>query len=134
MTDSASEGAGREAEAEAIRKLERTRLQALLQPDLEICRELHAPDFHLVTPNGSSLSKEQYLGAVASGDLRYLRWNPGGMEVRLHAGVALIRYQAELEVIAAGRRSPIFRCWHTDSYEKRGRRWQVVWSQATEIA
>jgi hypothetical protein len=28
---------------------------------------------------------------------------------------------------------PGFTCWHTDCYRFRDERWQVVWSQATEI-
>jgi hypothetical protein len=30
-------------------------------------------------------------------------------------------------------RPMLLHCWHTDSYEQRDGRWQVVWSQATEI-
>lgn len=89
-----------EAEIQAICAVERSRL--------------HAPDFQLITPIGAALSKEQYLGAIATGHLKYLTWEPGPMEVRLQGPVAVIRYQAQLEVIFGGL-------------------WQVVWSQATEV-
>jgi hypothetical protein len=122
-----------EAEAEHIRELERSRLRALVGADLETCRRLHHPDFQLITPIGQTLSKDQYLDAVAGGDLRYVMWEPGPIDVRVHDGVALIRYTARLEVAAGGQPSVPFRCRHTDTYEKHGGQWQVVWSQATSI-
>jgi hypothetical protein len=47
--------------------------------------------------------------------------------------MAVIRYQSHLQIIVGGNKSPLGRFWHTDSYEKQSGRWQVVWSQATEI-
>jgi len=116
-----------------VRALERARLQALVASDLETARRLHATDFQLITPRGRALSKEQYLGAVANGDIKYLRWEPSAMEVRAHGDVALVRYEAQLEFASGGERRPPIRCWHTDTYERRGGAWQVVWSQATRI-
>src|SRR3982074_1316853 len=46
-------------------------------------------------------------------------WQPGSIEVRMHDSVALIRYRAQLEVVASGHHGPAFQCWHTDAYEKR---------------
>jgi len=122
-----------EAEADRIRDLERRRLRALVESDMESARQLHAPDFQLITPRGGALSREQYLAAVADGEIRYLVWEPGPMEVRVHDGVALIRYKALLQLASGPHVRPSFQCWHTDSYEKRDGRWQVVWSQATRI-
>jgi len=122
-----------EAEADTIRDLERARLRALVEADMETARRLHAFDFQLITPRGRALSKEQYLEAVADGEIRYLVWEPGPMAVRVHDGIALIRYNARLQLASGGQDRPSFHCWHTDSYEKRDGHWQVVWSQATKI-
>lgn len=122
-----------ETEADRLRTLEQTRLRALVEANMDVCRQLHAPDFQLITPHGRALSREQYLGLVAAGELRYLLWQPGTMTVRVRGGIALLRYEASLEVAVEGNRLPAFRCWHTDTYEKRDGCWQVVWSQATEI-
>ena len=94
---------------------------------------LHAPDFQLVTPGGSVFTREQYLGKVANGVLRYLRWEPGPMDVRMQEASALIRYQATLEIDSGDGHGTPFQCWHIDSYEWNGAQWQVVWSQATAI-
>lgn len=122
-----------QAEADLIRATERERLRSLVEADLEVAHRLHADDFQLINPRGQSLSKEQYLGGIASGDLDYLVWEPGSIEVRVYDQAAVIRYQSQLEIVVQGQKIPRQRYWHTDSYEKRDGRWQVVWSQATGI-
>ena len=120
-------------EADIIRNTERKRLRALVDGDLDLARQLHAPDFQLITPVGQSLSKEDYLGAIGSGLIKYLVWEPGTIGVRTHGNAAVIRYQAQLELIFSGYIVPINTYWHTDTYEMREGCWQVVWSQATEV-
>jgi hypothetical protein len=123
------------SEADDVRATERERIRALVNGDLEVARQLHADDFQLVTPLGVVFSKEQYLGAVAVGDLHYLVCEfESPIEVRMYSEVALIRYQSQIEIVVQGQKYPRARYWHTDAYEKRGGRWQVVWSQATAIA
>lgn len=120
-------------EADLIRNTERKRLRSLVDGDIDLARQLHAADFQLITPVGQSLSREEYLGAIESGLIKYLVWEPGTIEVRIHDNAAVIRYQAQLELIFSGYKVPISTYWHTDTYEKRQGCWQVVWSQATEI-
>jgi hypothetical protein len=120
-------------EADKIRAIEYQRLRALVEADMEVARQLHSDDFQLINPSGESLSREQYLSAVASGEINYLEWEPDAIEVRLSGEMALIRYSSQIEIVAAGQSVPLRRYWHTDSYEKRNGQWQAVWSQATEI-
>ena len=122
-----------DSEVDLIRATERERLRALVAANMEVARQLHADDFQLITASGASLSKEQYLGGIASDELNYLVWEPGAIEVRLHGQMAVIRYQSQLEIIAQGTLIPLRHYWHTDVYQKRNDSWQVVWSQATEI-
>jgi hypothetical protein len=120
-------------EADLLRETERARLRALVSADIDQARLFHAPDFQLITPIGVALSKEDYLGAVASGQIKYLTWEPAEIAVRLYDGAAIIRYRAQLEVIFGGHHVPLSDYWHTDTYEHRDGRWMVVWSQATAI-
>jgi hypothetical protein len=120
-------------EAEQLRATEQDRLRSLVEADMDIARRLHADDFQLVDPSGATLTKDQYLGQIASGELDYVVWEPGPMAVRRFADVAVLRYQARAQAVVAGQRTPLRRFWHTDVYEKRDGRWQVVWSQATLI-
>jgi hypothetical protein len=120
-----------QADADLIRATERARLRALVDANVDVARELHADDFQLINPLGGSLSKEQYLGGIASGQVDYLFWEADSIVVRLYGDVALIRYQSQLEIIVQGQHIPRGRYWHTDAYERRDGRWQVVWSHAT---
>src|SRR5947209_3828846 len=122
------------AEVDRIRDTERERLRALVAADLTVAAQLHADDFQLITPGGTVLTKEQYLGGIASGHLNYRVWEPDGeIAVRLYGEMALIRYRSRLHMSLAGAAGVLHRFWHTDSYERRDGRWQVVWSQATAI-
>jgi hypothetical protein len=123
-----------DTEFDQVRAIERERLRSLIEADLEVANRLHADDFQLVNPLGQSLSKEQYLGGIASGDINYLLWEPGEIEVRMYENGAAIRYESELEIVVHGQMIPRQRYWHTDVYEKRNGQWQVVWSQATGTA
>ena len=120
-------------EAEFLRETERARLRALVSADIDRAQHFHAPDFQLITPIGAALSKEEYLGAIASGQIKYLTWQPADIAVRLYDGVAVLRYRAQLEVVFGGHKVALNDYWHTDTYERHDERWIVVWSQATAI-
>ncbi|WP_105383714.1 nuclear transport factor 2 family protein [Neorhizobium alkalisoli] len=121
------------AEMDRLRAIEHRRLQALVEGDMETALPLHSPDFQLITPIGMPLSRDQYLGAISQGAIKYLSWQPQEITVRLHQDVALIRYRAALEVIFNGHRVPLSDYWHTDTYEYHDGRWMIVWSHATAI-
>jgi hypothetical protein len=123
----------RSTEADLLRDTERERLRALVGGNMEAARRFHADDFQLINPLGGSLSKEQYLGGIASGEIHYLAWEPEAIDVRLYMSAAVIRYRSELEIVVRGQRISRRPYWHTDLYEKRGGQWQVVWSHATEV-
>ena len=123
------------AEIELIRSTERKRLKAMVEADMAVAVQMHADDFQLINPRGGALSKEEYLGLVAAGDVNYLVWEPiTEIAVRRYGvDAAIIRYQSKMENVVFGEKSAIGYCWHTDSYEKRDGQWQVVWAQATTI-
>lgn len=122
------------SEEDELRAVERARLDALVAKDIETARRLHADDFQLVTPSGGTVSKEEYLSSVASGEVDYFVWEPvSRIQVRLHGQAADIRYRSKLGIQYRGQESVGF-YWHTDTYEKNNGQWQVVWSQATRIA
>ncbi len=110
--------------------LERARLRALVGADIAAAETLHAEDYQLVTPNGSDLTKDDYLAAIGSGRLRYRVFEAASEIAVLGDGpVAVLRYQARISFDDR----PGLLCWHTDCYRQRGGHWQVVWSQATRI-
>jgi hypothetical protein len=117
-----------------IREIEASRLWSLVEPDLELAQRLHADEYELVTPTGTVLSKELYLGLIGSGRLVYQVFEPvSGIAVRGGADFALLRYLARI-CIEEGDHTADFTCWHLDSYELIEGHWQAVWSQATKIS
>ncbi|MFG1785338.1 nuclear transport factor 2 family protein [Rhodococcus oryzae] len=126
-------GADTRSAIDVIRSTEQARLRALVAADIESARAMHGIDFQLITPVGAALTRDEYLGAIAAGQIDYLLWEPGEIEVRLLGDAAILRYRATLEVVFGGYRVPRTSYWHTDSYEFRDGRWQAIWSQATEI-
>ena len=120
-------------DAELMRETERRRLRALVEADMAAAEPLHAADYQLITPAGHALSKADYLGSIAAGELRYEVFEPASpIAVRGAGPVALLRYQARITV-AEDAAAMSITCWHTDFYELRDDRWQAVWSQATAI-
>ena len=120
-------------DVELLRSIERERLHTLVSGDVDRAGQLHSDDFQLINPLGGALSKEQYLGGIRAGQIRYLYWEPESITVRLYEDVAVIRYRSELEIVVQGRHVPRRRYWHTDLYERHGTQWQVVWSHATAV-
>ncbi|HZI26973.1 MAG TPA: nuclear transport factor 2 family protein [Gemmatimonadaceae bacterium] len=122
-------------EADQLRAIERARLRSLVEADLPTARRLHADEFELINPVGGTLTKEKYLGDIASGALDYLEWEPEEIRVKLYGQSALIRYKARLRISVNGNpsRQGTVTFWHTDLYEKRDGQWQIVWSHATQI-
>jgi hypothetical protein len=110
--------------------IERRRLRALASADTATAAPLHAEDYWLITPNGSEMTKDDYLGAIASGQLRYQVFEPASeMAVLGDAEIVVLRYRARISFDDG----PGITCWHTDCYQLRDQTWQVVWSQATAI-
>ena len=118
----------RAALADTLSAIERSRIQALVQRDMTLVQQLHAPEYQLVTPAGRVFTRERYLAAIEAEPF-YAGWDAGAMAVRVSAQMAVLRYEARLAFVSGN----TVHCWHTDHYELRGSQWQAVWSQATEI-
>ena len=118
--------------SEAVQAIARERVAALLRADLNVAGRVHADDFQLITPLGAVFSRDEYLGAVAAGVIKYVSMElESQVDTRVYGDVVLIRYRTAIEVDVQGRRFPRASYWFTDAYEKRDERWQIVWSQGT---
>ena len=120
--------------ADFFRQLELERTRALVRQDMKRCWALHAANYMLISPPGRTWTREGYLGLIETGTLKYLRWEPEDIEVRISPRMAIVRYRVTFELGSRdGEPSTPFACWHTDSYELNPEGWQAVWSQATRI-
>ena len=117
-----------------LERLERQRLRSLVDGDLEVARTLHADDYELVTPGGQALTRVDYLDGIATGGLRYRRFEPvGPVRARVHGAAAIVRYRVYIDIDWNGGHDD-GEFWHTDYWELRDERWQAVWSQATRVS
>lgn len=92
------------------RALEARRTRAIVERDMETIEALHAPEYQLITPSGRSYSRTSYLDMLRAAPF-YCAWEHGPMDVRVSAGMAVVRYQARI-ALASGR---LVECWHTDT-------------------
>jgi hypothetical protein len=122
--------AGRE---DGLDGIERRRLAALVACDFELARAMHADDYELITPGGRTMSKDEYLGDLETGEMRYDVFEAASpIRTRVVGAAGLVRYQARIRA-RFGDQLDTGVFWHTDYYEQRDGRWQAVWSHATRI-
>ena len=120
--------------AQQVEHLERQRLVALVDADMDVVERLHADDFVLVPPPGVPLDRDELVGMVASGELDFHELEPrSAIEVRVDGSSALVWYRSTLEVDVVGPGRLAHDAWHLFLYEKRHGRWQVVREQATAV-
>lgn len=122
------------ATVQNLRQIEQARLTALVEADMPAVQQVLAGDFELITPDGTPLSRDAYIGAVASGDLDFKAYRPvTPIEVRVYDDAAVLRYKSRIEVVATGTGHRTDGAWHTCLYENRDGRWQIVWEQTTIV-
>lgn len=71
-------------------------------------------------------------GGIAAGRVNYVTWDAEDIDAHVLGDCGCLRYRSTIQILVDGRRIGPDRYWHTDFYEWRGDRWQVVWSQATQ--
>ena len=121
------------SQADRLRAIETTRLQALVDADTATARKLTAPDFQVINPAGAPLSRDDFLGAVQAGVIDFLALEPSSpIAVRRSGDSATLRYQTMFDVVAGGTHVT-HQAWTTALYERRDGRWQIVWAQTTAI-
>jgi uncharacterized protein DUF4440 len=118
------------APADQIRRAEQALLRAAVAGDSAAAGKILAPDFQLIDPFGAPESRRAYLDTITAGvDFVTIKLLPP-IRVRLYGSAALARFQTATEVVAGPDRLK-HRGWTTDLYERRNRRWLLVWSQTT---
>jgi Domain of unknown function (DUF4440) len=79
-------------------------------------------------------TRDEYLEALRTGDIGYLGFQPASpIAVRLSADSAALRFQVNFDLVVGGGLRLTHKAWISELYERRARRWQIVWEQATAI-
>jgi Domain of unknown function (DUF4440) len=126
--------AGKARQAERLRQIETTRLQALVDADVAVAGGLIANDFELINPLGDVLTRDDVLDGVESGALDFLSDTvTSPIRVRLHGNSAVVRYRHTIDVAVVPVGHLTHPAWSTALYERRKGNWQIVWEQTGAI-
>ena len=127
-----------QTDIEQLRQLSEAEHGALVAADTNRLETLLAADFTLVTPDAQTLTRDDLIAAVRSGDLdfqafRFHEVSPGdAIEVRLDCDIATVSYRSEMDVT-----SGLFHyrhdSRHTDTWVRAGRSWQEIRAQTTAV-
>jgi hypothetical protein len=127
-------GASKSRQVERLRQIEHKRLRALVDADVAVAGHLMARDFELINPLGDVLTRDDLLGAVGAGAIDFLSDEVSGqIRVRLHRGMAVLRYRHTIDIQVAGVGHLTHPAWTTALYERHNGRWQIVWEQTGAI-
>jgi hypothetical protein len=120
--------------ATSLRQLELQRLQAQVDADVATTDKLLAPDFTLVTPDGSLLTKEDTLGLLKTGNVDFSEIDVlGDIAVRDYGDAAVLTYRAKMSVTVQGAGGLTHDAWDTVVYEEHNGHWQVRSAQTTGV-
>ena len=116
-----------------LRQLESDTLEALVKGDIDALKRLWADEYSFTPPNGTVVSREDYLALLQSGSLKYDSLKSEALQIHIYGDMA----------IASGRFRVLGRLGTHELngsdrfltvYVKRRGRWQQVASQASRIA
>ena len=127
-----------QTDIEQLRQLSEVEHGALVAADTSRLETLLAADFTSVTPDGQTLTRDDLIAAVRSGDLDFqvFRFHDSGpgdaVEVRLDCDIATVSYRSEMDVAS----DPLHYhhdSRHTDTWVRQGRSWQQFRAQTTAV-
>jgi hypothetical protein len=136
-------GAGRHADSHAagiedprmveeLRAVERARLEAMVAADAPALERMLGDELQYGHSTGVLHTKPELIALLASGKLDYLALRPRTLDVRAHAGTALLSGIVEVEA-NAGPRHLAAALRFLAAYARRDGRWQLVAYQSAAI-
>ena len=118
--------------ANQIRAAERTLFRAAVDGDTHTAGPLLAPDLQLIDVTGTAETRADDLANIA-GAIDFVTIKPvSPIRVRVHGNSAVARVELLFKVVAHGTKLQHYG-WNTDLFERRGGRWELVWSQTTAV-
>jgi hypothetical protein len=118
--------------ANQVRAAERSLLRATVDADTRTAGSLLAPDFQQIDVTGTADTRADYLAGLR-GPIDFVTLKPvSPIRVRVHGDSAVARLKLAFKVVAGGQTLEHLG-WTTEVFERRGGRWQVVWSQSTAV-
>jgi uncharacterized protein (TIGR02246 family) len=119
------------AESE-IAQLEQRRFAAMQAGDIATLERLLSPDLTYTHSSGKQETKQEFLGGIRSGSLKYKAVAPEGLAVRVYDAAAVVTGRCHFQVEVEGRMLDL-QVRFTDVYVKRDGAWQLVAWQSTRL-
>jgi ketosteroid isomerase-like protein len=116
---------------------EKARTDALDRSDLAALDRIMADDVTYVHASGKVDTKKSYLGAIRSGKLHYISWQPKNLKVRVMGSGAVINGEYLVRVIDSRvQREPFdINIFILSVYAWRDGRWQqIAWQSTRDVA
>jgi len=115
-----------------IARIEEQRFAAMLSADTVTLDRLLASDLTYVHSNGKLESKQELVGAIKAGSLKYKVIAPEDVHVRLYDSTAVVTGRCRFEVESSGAEIKL-QVRYTDVYVKKASGWQLVAWESTRI-
>jgi ketosteroid isomerase-like protein len=113
-----------------VRQLEHEWIDAFMRGDTETLDRILADDFIFTDPEGSLLTKAEWIADMTSGELTFESINIDDLQVRMYGDAAVANGRVTVKARSKEGGFNGQYCY-TDMYVKRGGRWQAVAEQAT---
>lgn len=119
-------------EGEQLKKVERQLATALAKNDVETVAELLAEDWQFVGSEGEIVGREEVLGALRSGQLKFESYELGPMKVRVYGDTAVVIGAGTSKGSMAGEafdERDVF----TDVFIRKDGKWRCVSTHSTDL-
>lgn len=118
--------------AQKIIELDRQRMTAMAEKDVEALRKILADDLIYTHSSARLDTKKSLIGAMESGATVYTAVEPSEVAAQDLGSVVVLTGIAAISVSASGKANS-FRVRFTDVYADRGGQWQMVTWQSTRL-
>jgi ketosteroid isomerase-like protein len=117
---------------QTLMQMERDVTGAILKRDVAALEPAFADDFIFTGPDGATQTKAQFLADIKSGDLALESSEIQDMKVRVYGNAAVVTYSTTDKGKYKGTDIGGRYRW-TDTFVRRGEKWQLVAGQGTPI-
>jgi ketosteroid isomerase-like protein len=113
--------------------LENRWAEAVVKGDVATLETLYSDEYLAIDPMGAVYTKAQDIATVKSGSFKLASFKLDDIKVRVHSEAAIVTGRNTIKATYMGKDiSGAYR--FTDTFVKRGGRWQVLTTQGTAIA
>ena len=119
--------------AAQVRAIEKSRVAALLNGDVESLRQIYANDYTLVTPTGAVRTKADQLQELQTGQLRYEKIEISEQTIRDYGDVVIVVSRDKSTIVKNGK-SVGGDLRFTRVYKRLGHSWKLIATHASAVA